>query len=163
METAMLRTLLLSALLAFTWPAAAQSVPATNYTDMWWNPAESGWGISFAQHASNQVFAVWYTYDPRETTATGRAKPLWFVVPGGTWTSPTRFTGAAYVTNGVPFNLAGSSTRITPVGTFTFEFSGTSAGTFTYNVAPPPGLPSTDPAFNLPAMSGSKSIQRQSF
>ena len=59
------RALLTAVLLALAVPAAAQSVPAANYTDMWWNPSESGWGISFAQHASNQVFAVWYTYDPR--------------------------------------------------------------------------------------------------
>ena len=94
----MLRALTTAAFLALALPAAGQSAPAANYTDMWWNPSESGWGISFAQHSSSQVFAVWYTYDPRERTPSGRAKPLWFVVPGGTWTSPTRFTGTAYVT-----------------------------------------------------------------
>ena len=36
-------------------------------------------------------------------------------------------------------------------------------GTFTYNVSPPSGLPTIDPAYNLPAMSGTKAIQRQSF
>lgn len=159
----MIRPLLAAALLAAALPAAAQSVPATNYTDMWWNPAESGWGISFAQHPSNQVFAVWYTYDPRETTSSGRNKPLWFVVPGGTWTSPTRFTGTAYVTNGVPFNQSGSNSRNTAVGTLTFEFSSASRGTFTYNVAPPAGLASNDPAYNLPAMAGAKPIERQVF
>jgi hypothetical protein len=159
----MKRALMTAALLALGLPAAAQGVPAANYTDMWWNPSESGWGISFAQHASNQVFAVWYTYDPRESTATGRAKPLWFVVPGGTWTSPTRFTGTAYVTNGVPFNQPGSNLRTTAVGTFTFEFANASSGTFTYNVTPPAGVASNDPAYNLPALSGSKAIQRQVF
>ena len=157
------RALLTAVLLALAVPAAAQSVPAANYTDMWWNPSESGWGISFAQHASNQVFAVWYTYDPRKSTETGRSKPLWFVVPGGTWTSPTRFTGTAYVTNGVPFNQSGSNLRTTPVGTFTFDFSSASSGTFTYNVNPPVDIAVNDPAYNLPALWGSKPIQRQSF
>lgn len=158
------RSLLPCLLLAVALPAAAQSVPAANYTDMWWNPSESGWGISFAQHAgTHQVFAVWYTYDPREFTATGKAKPLWFVMPGGNWTSPTRITGTIFVTNGVPFNQGGSNLRSTPVGTFTFEFSGSANGTFTYNVAPPAGLASNDPAYNLPALSGSKPIQRQVF
>jgi hypothetical protein len=159
----MIRAFAAAALLACALPALGQSTPAANYTDMWWNPTESGWGVSFAQHASGQAFAVWYTYDPRELTATGRAKPLWFVVPGGTWTSPTRFTGTAYVTNGVPFHQSGSNPRATAVGTFTFEFSTSSAGTFTYSVTPPPGLASNDPAFNLPTLSGSKAIQRQSF
>ena len=157
------RALMTAALLAVALPAAAQSVPAANYTDMWWNPSESGWGISFAQHSSTQVFAVWYTYDPRATTASGGAKPLWFVVPGGTWTSPTRFTGTAYVTNGVPFYQSGSNSKATAVGTFTFDFSGSSSGTFTYSVNAPAGVATNDPAYNLPAMSGSKAIQRQSF
>ena len=159
----MKRILLAPLLLALALPAAAQSVPAANYTDMWWNPSESGWGISFAQHSSHQVFAVWYTYDPREPTASGKAKPLWFVMPGGTWTTPTRITGTVFVTNGVPFNQGGTNLRSTAVGTFTFEFSGSANGTFTYNVAPPAGLAANDPAYNLPALSGTKPITRQVF
>ena len=164
----MIRPLLASALLALTLPAAAQSVPATSYTDMWWNPSESGWGVSIAQHAgSNQVFAVWYTYDPRAPDPVQENKPLWIVMPGGSWPSPTTLTGPVYVTNGTPFfqpwpnpNPAFTATR---VGTFTFSFSDASHGTFNYDIAPPAGLASTDPAFGLPTLSGSKSIQRQSF
>ena len=159
----MIRTLLATALVAVAFPAAAQSVPAANYTDMWWNPAESGWGISFAQHTgTHQVFAVWYTYDPREL-AGSQHRPLWLVMPGGTWVSPTRLTGTAYVTNGMPFNQPGSNPVNTPVGTFTFNFNDASHGTFAYNIAPPAGLAPGDPAFNLPAMAGTKSITRQSF
>ena len=64
---------------------------------------------------------------------------------------------------GQPFNQAGSNKRQTAVGSFTFDFNTASTGTFTYNVTPPPGLASNDPAYDLPAMSGTKSIQRQSF
>lgn len=160
----MIRRAIVLSLLALALPAAAQSVPAANYSDMWWNPNESGWGVSIAQHAgTHQVFAVWYTYDPREPAAAGRYKPLWFVMPGGTWTSPTRLTGSVYVTNGVPFNQSGSNPKSNPVGSFTFEFSTPSSGTFTYNVVAPTGLASSDPAYNLPAMSGTKAIQRQVF
>jgi len=151
-------------LLALALPAQAQSVPAADYTDMWWNPSESGWGISFAQHAgTHQVFAVWYTYDPRELATSGQFKPIWIVMPGGTWTSPTRLTGTAYVANGVPFNQPGSNPNNNAVGSFTFDFANTSSGTFTYAISAPPGLTSADPAFNLPSMAGTKSIQRQSF
>ena len=144
--------------------AQAQSTPAANFTDMWWNPAESGWGISFTQHAStNQVFAVWYTYDPREQGAGGQDKPLWIVMPGGTWTSPNSITGTAYVATGVPFNQGGSNPRNNPVGSFTFTFTNASNGVFSYTIAPPPGLAQSDPAFNLPGMSGTKIITRQSF
>jgi hypothetical protein len=163
----MFRRFLACALLAFAIPAAAQSVPATNYSDMWYLPAESGWGLSFVQHTgTNRVYAVWYTYDPREPDATvaGNFRPLWVVLAGGgTWTSPTSFTGPVYVTNGLPFNQSGSNTKVNPVGTFTFNFADASNGTFTYNIAAPAGIPSTDPAFGLPAFSGTKNITRQSF
>jgi len=151
-------------LLALALPAAGQSAPAANYTDMWFNAAESGWGISFTQHAgTNQVFAVWYTYDPREPGAGGQNKPLWIVMPGGSWTSPTSITGRVYVTNGVPFNQPGSNPQNNPVGTFTFNFSSATNGTFAYDIAAPAGLSPFDPAFNLPSMSGTKSITRQGF
>ncbi len=151
-------------LLAFALPAHAQSVPAANFTDMWWNPAESGWGISFTQHAaSHQVFAVWYTYDPREQAATGQYKPIWLVMPGGSWTTPTRITGTAYVVNGVPFNQPGSNPQVNAVGTFTFDFANASSGIFTYDVSAPEGVGAGEPAFNLPSLAGAKPIERQSF
>jgi hypothetical protein len=161
----MIVRLLAATLLTAALPAAAQSVPSANFSDMWWNPAESGWGISLVQHApSNKVYAVWYTYDPREQDpANGQFKPLWFVMDGGTWTTPNTLTGPAYVTNGVPFSQAGSGTTVTRAGTFTFNFTSSSAGTFRYDIAPPSGVPGSDPAFNLPAFSGTKSIVRQSF
>jgi len=144
--------------------AAAQATPAANYTDLWYNPSESGWGLSFTQHAgTNQAYAVWYTYDPRETGNTGGNKPLWVVMTGGTWTSPTTITGTAYVANGMPFNQAGSNLRITPVGTFTVNFTTASTAQFSYNISAPPGLAPSDPAYNLPSMSGTKYVQRQSF
>jgi hypothetical protein len=154
--------LLAAAALAAALPAAAQSVPAANYTDMWWNPSESGWGLSITQHpATNQVYAVWYTYDPREPDGSGQYKPLWIVMSGGTWTSPTSLTGPVYVTNGVPFNQAGGKTAQNQVGSFTLSFANASSGTFSYNIA---GSGSgSEPGAGLPAFSGSKSIVRQSF
>jgi len=144
--------------------AAAQSTPATNFSDLWWNPNESGWGVSFAQHAgTNQVFAVWYTYDPRVTGTTGGNKPLWIVMPGGQWSSPNTISGTVYVANGMPFNQPGSNLQLTPVGSFTFNFTDASNGVFSYSITPPSGLSTSDPAYNLPAMSGSKNITRQSF
>ena len=163
---ARLLTALLLAVATLSPPAAAQVAPAANYTDMWYLPSESGWGVSFTQHTgSNQVFAVWYTYDPRQPdpSSSGGFKPLWIVMPGGTWTTPTSITGPVFVTNGQPFNQTGSNTQLTPIGTFTFNFTTAQAGTFAYSIAVPAGLAASDPAFGLPSMSGTKSIQRQSF
>ena len=160
---ARLLTAVLLAFAALSPPAEAQVAPAANYTDMWYLPSESGWGVSFTQHTgSNQVFAVWYTYDPRQPdpSSPGGFKPLWIVMPGGTWTTPTSITGEVYVTKGQPL---GPDTGATQVGTFSFSFQGTSSATFTYTIAPPAGLAASDPAFGLPPFSGSKTITRQPF
>jgi hypothetical protein len=157
--------------LAAVAPALADSTPATNYSDMWYLPSESGWGISFVQHAgTNNVYAVWYTYDPRVSASSPDPStnfvPLWIVLAGGgTWTSPTSYSGPVYMTNGVPFSLTGSNTTVTKVGTFTFNFSDANNGTFTYSIAPPATgcSDASCPAFQLPAFSGTKTITRQSF
>jgi hypothetical protein len=67
--------------------------PRWNYSDLWWNPNESGWGISMTQHSSDALFAVWYVYgsDNRAT---------WYVVPGGRWLSDVVFEGSVYRTTG---------------------------------------------------------------
>ena len=156
--------------LALTAVAAQGATPAANYTDMWWNASESGWGLSWAQHtASGQAFVVWYTYDPREpdpsTTDAADYKPLWIVMPGGTWTSPTTITVTVYVTGGTPYSQAWNSANyvIQQVGTFSFSFADSSNGMFAYSIAPPAGLASTNPAYGLPAFSGVKNITRLAF
>jgi len=161
----MIRRFLICVLLAAALPAVAQSVPNADYTDMWWNPNESGWGISFMQHGgTNQAYATWYTYDPRETDpSTGQHKPLWIVMTGGSWTAPNTITGRAYVLNGTPYFQSGTNRTVNDVGSFTLTFSSFSTGTFTYNIAPPAGLAGTDPAYGLPAMSGSRAITRFAF
>lgn len=34
---------------------------ATNYSDLWWNAAESGWGLTLLQQG-NAMFVAWYSY-----------------------------------------------------------------------------------------------------
>ena len=45
---------------------------------MWWEFAESGWGISIAQGAS-QLYAVWSVYDQA-------GQPTWYTMEPGGWT-----------------------------------------------------------------------------
>lgn len=175
----MLRLFLACSIAVAALPVAAASTPATNYSDLWDNSAapgtspcpggESGWGITFTQHSDGNVEAVWYTYDPRaaDPASPGNFKPLWFVMPGGTWTSPTQFSGNMYVTLGTPFfqpwnpNALG----VTQVGTFVFNFSSSSVGTFQYAVAPNSADAgnSASAAFNMPSFSGTKPICRNAF
>ena len=42
--------------------APAGSASSLNYTGMWWNPDESGWGINVV-HQGDIVFATLFTYD----------------------------------------------------------------------------------------------------
>ncbi len=48
---------------------------SANYTALWWNPAESGWGVNF-NHQGNTLFGTLFTYD-----ASGA--PLWLVMSNG--------------------------------------------------------------------------------
>ena len=64
------------------YPSLAQYLSAIDYSDLWWNPNESGWGLNVVQHASRNIFAVWFTYD-------ANASPRWFVITGGTTTVKT--------------------------------------------------------------------------
>lgn len=108
---------------------AAGAAPAVNYTDMWWNPQESGWGINIAHHASGRLFASWFTYDQS-------GAPLWFTLQPGQWTSTTSFTGPIYRTTGPSFAAPFDPTRITvaAVGSGTFSFDSARSATFSYTV-----------------------------
>ena len=101
---------------------------ANDATDIWWNPAESGWGLTLAQHGNN-VFGVWFTYN-------AAGQPLFVVLPGVTYSAPDTFSGTLYTTTGPSYTNATfdpSLVRNTPVGNATIRFSG-STGTFTATV-----------------------------
>ena len=123
-------------------PSAPAIVPTLDYSALWWNPSESGWGLSVTQHNA-ALFASWFVYN---TDGNSR----WVVMPGGTWTSPTTFVGDLYATSGSPYNAsfdpAGVST--VHVGSATLSFSSADAGVISYTVA---------------GVQGAKAIARQSF
>jgi lysyl endopeptidase len=106
--------------------------PQPNYTDIWYNASESGWGLNITHHRSpnNQIFAVWYTYGED-------GLPRWYTMSGGQFVNSTTFVGGAFRTVGPPQttsffnkNLVG----VTPVGqvTLTFDANGRDA-TFNYS------------------------------
>jgi hypothetical protein len=94
------------------------ATPMVNYSDMWWNPAESGWGISIHQHSTDVIFAVWFAYG-------GDGKPLWYVIPSGTWTASNSYTGPIYRTQGPALGgrFDPASVTVTQVGTGTLHFA----------------------------------------
>jgi cytochrome c553 len=109
-------------------PPPAIPVPQFDYSDLWFNPNESGWGFNVIQHASNNIFGVIFTYDvPR--------RPMWFVLPGGTWTADNIFTGSLYRVTGAPGSAANFSVGApVQVGTATIRFTDRDHASFTYSV-----------------------------
>ncbi|HEX4780395.1 MAG TPA: hypothetical protein VH301_06555 [Usitatibacter sp.] len=130
------------------YPALAQylSPAGTNvdYSDQWFNPAESGWGLNIVEHASQNIFAVWFVFD-------ANGKPTWYTLPGGGWTGPTTFAGTLFATTGPPASGASfnaSAVRTRDVGSATISFTDASHATFSYTID---------------GVTGQKSITRQPF
>jgi hypothetical protein len=119
------------------------STPVATYGDLWWGgTAENGWGVAINQQYRT-LFSVWYTYD-----AAGRT--VWYVIPGGTWTSATTFTGTAYRTTGsawlgVPYNPTTLVTQV--VGSVTFRFVDRDNALMSYTVD---GVTQTKPITRQP-------------
>jgi lysyl endopeptidase len=110
-------------------PYLTPYAPSADYTDLWWNAAESGWGLNVIQHANGIIFAVWYTYG-------ADGKRTWFNVSSGTWMSPNTYQGTLYTTSGPAFNGAFDPSRVTrtPVGSATLTFADPNNGTLSYSV-----------------------------
>jgi photosystem II stability/assembly factor-like uncharacterized protein len=86
--------------------------------DLWFNPQQPGWGLSLIQHASGQLFAVWFTY-------TAEGNPTWLYMPGGTWTDANTFVADLYQAQGTPYN------RNWQTNEFFFHLAG--SGTLRFN------------------------------
>lgn len=100
-------------------------------SDLWWNPAQSGAGITMTQHASGQVFLVWCRYD-------ANGDPVWQVMPGVSWSGARSFSGQLLETRGPPyFQGAFDTTRVSTavVGSATVTFSDGDNAVFSYRLA----------------------------
>src|SRR6185437_4722556 len=73
------------------------AVANTNYTALWWNSAESGWGLNVNQQG-DIVFATLFDYDLDGT-------PMWlFMSKGMRQGTGDTFSGTLYRSVGAPFN-----------------------------------------------------------
>lgn len=92
--------------------------PLTDYSGLWWNPQESGWGLSLHQSALHTLFGAWFVY------GTG-GQPEWFTLQVGQWIDSTTWRGSIYRTTGPPFGGADYDPRLVLVqaaGTATLDF-----------------------------------------
>lgn len=104
------------------------TAPQTDYTDLWWNPQESGWGLAVTQQY-NIMFLAWYVYD-------GTGKPTWFVVPNcAVSSSGNGCAGDAFRTTGPPMGPTFDPTKVVvfPAGKMFLDFTDPNHGQLSYN------------------------------
>jgi hypothetical protein len=119
------------------------NAPLIDHTDLWWNPAESGWGVALTQKFQ-VIFAAWYVYGDS-------GQPLWYVVPNCPVNAAGNgCTGTLYRTTGPAFGPTFNATAVQPfeAGTATLNFTDANNGTLNYTVN---------------GVTGSKAITRQLF
>ena len=107
-------------------------VPAVSYTDLWWAPAESGWGLAIFHGPFNDVFATWMVYGKD-------GKPTWYLLGSGKWTSAsasTTYEGKVFRTSGPHFAQVFDPRRVgfDEVGTARLEFRDSMTGIFRFDV-----------------------------
>ena len=128
---------------SFSVSSIPSTSPKADYSDMWWVPTESGWGLSLQQHPSGIMFAAWFVYG-------GDGKPTWYVVPNGRWQSDVVYSGVVYKTTGPFFGAAFNPSQVTvqAAGTAQITFRSALSAFF---------------AYTIDGVSGSKEIVRQQF
>jgi hypothetical protein len=126
--------------MAIALPASATNF-STDYTDLWFNRNESGWGVNISQQG-NTLFATLFVYGPDQTAR-------WYVASGLIGSSTVNFTGPLYRTTGPYFGATwtGGGPAI-QVGTMTFNFNTPTTAILTYSVD---------------GVTVTKSIERQTF
>jgi len=117
------------------------ATPAVDYTDLWWDSDESGWGMAIT-HQSGNIFLAWYVYD-------ANGKPFWYVAPACT-VEGSSCSGTLYRTTGPAFGPPLDPTKVqaTSVGSALVSFIDANNGVLSYTVN---------------GVSGSKPIKRQLF
>lgn len=107
---------------------------ATDCTDLWWNPAESGWGVNVVQQ-SDILFMTFFVYGPD-------GQPSWLVAPatqylGTDGHGAQTYSGPLYRTTGSWFGAGWNSSAATAnsVGTATFTLTSANDATVSYSVS----------------------------
>ena len=117
----MLKRLLFTLLLL---TASAQAV-ATDYTDIWYDPAESGWGVNVVQ-SDSFLFITFFIYGPDNT-------PIWFTGQV-TQDSGSNFNGTLYARTGTYYIMPWAGSAGGPVGTVAFQPLGLYTARLVYTV-----------------------------
>jgi hypothetical protein len=105
-----------------------QGAPCVDYTDLWWNPDELGWGLSIHQHPSHRLMANWQTY-----AADGASK--WYSLQPGRWLDEVTYQAVVIETRENPAAVTGvANVDCREVGEATLRFDDPDHASFSYVV-----------------------------
>jgi len=101
-------------------------LPTEDLLGWWWDPAQSGSGISIELHAKGKypIFLGWFTYD-------GNGDPVWYVA-SLTYSRENIYTGEIYDVRGWPLGAPYGGYRMNSVGTIELDFASSEACSVTY-------------------------------
>jgi hypothetical protein len=110
--------------------STARASSGTNFSDQWWNPAESGWGASILQQADT-LFVDLFVYGPDN-------RPTWYTAAATYQPQSGRllFVGDLYATSGPWFGAFFNPGAVfrRRVGTLSFDADSSDFATLTYTV-----------------------------
>ena len=98
-----------------------------DFSDLWWNPAESGWGMQLVR-GGDATFATLYVYDAKE-------RPVFYTATLSA--TGTAWSGTLYETTGPYFAAAvyePATVTVRGVGAMTFLPTNSDTATVTYSV-----------------------------
>jgi hypothetical protein len=106
---------------------ASGAPPAIDYTDLWYQPSASGWGLAVS-HQFGTMFLAWFVYE-------AQGKPTWYVV-SNCEVSGNGCTGTVYRTSGPPFGPTFDPNAVhgDPVGNANLGFTDSNNGFLTFSV-----------------------------
>lgn len=103
---------------------------ARNFSDLWWNPTEAGWGLTLA-HQGDVIFVLWYTYGEG-------GRDQWIIAATLVKQSDGSFVGALQQpSSGIALaQISGPATTfpVPEVGTAGLSFSDGETGSFNYTI-----------------------------
>ena len=124
----------LAVLLACLGLSAHATTLTTDFTDLWWNSTENGWGVTLTQQRE-VIFVTFFVYGPNN-------QPRWYVGPATTYAGTTTgggviFSGPLYEVTGPYFGATTydpNQVNATAVGTVSFAAGSINAGAISYTV-----------------------------
>ena len=102
--------------------------PSVSHTGPWYNPAESGWGLTWYEYPSNGFFGLFFIYN-------GSGAPDWYEFAGA-WTGVDVHSGNLRKNTGPAFGTTFNPGLVNKVvvGTYTLTFTSATAATLTFTV-----------------------------